>query len=257
MRTTVLIALILLAAPRVYAGSENDSLRVRLRRSVAGYALSADSLASAVAGLSIHFHIPMGVEWIRGKESLKRVHLSWKTATVAAIVSDVVRTYPGYEWRVEDGVVHVFRRDFVDSRHNFLNLRVPANFQVRSEAGGLIKAELQQTVQDIVSPHKLPPGAGVGGSYATGVSEKPLTVTLVGLTLRQAMDRLVARSEHKIWIVTFSPSVALTPTGFRLTETLWHPTPFVASEQPTWDFFTWSQYRTFRKHAGVQVNTHS
>jgi len=139
-------------------------------------------------------------------------------------------------------VLHVFRQDLVDERQNFLNLKVPNFFQVRQELGGFANVELRAVVQNIVSPRNLPPGAGEGGEYATGLEEKPLTLTLRGVTFREALNKLVETSERKIWVVTFSDGPGLTPTGFRRTETLWHPTPFPDRDQPMWDFLAWKEY---------------
>ena len=80
--------------------------------------------------------------------------------------------------------------------------------------------QLRAVVQNIVSPRNLPPGAGEAGEYATGIQEKPITLSLHGSTVREALEKLSEVSEYKMWVVTFSDSPALTPTGFRRTETL-------------------------------------
>ena len=42
--------------------------------------------------------------------------------TVKDIIQAVVSTHAGYEWRTEDGVVHVFQRDLVNDDRNPLNI---------------------------------------------------------------------------------------------------------------------------------------
>lgn len=155
----------------------------------------------------------------------------------------MIKRYPPYTFRVENSVVHVFRPDLIDDSHNFLNLKVPGSFAVRQEAGGFANVKLREAVQNVVSPLKLPPGAGVGGDYATGLEDRPPTLALGGLTVREALDKLADASEHKMWVATFADSSELTPTGFRRTETLWHPTPFPEHDQPMWDFLAWEQYQ--------------
>ena len=242
MRTVLLLALLSLTPVSLTAQPGATGLQARLAAPVSQYSLSGNGLADALAKISKQFQLPMGIEWVKDKEALRGLSRTWNDETVRHILRSIVEAYPGYAFRVEDGDVHVFRRDFVNDSHNFLNLRVPDFFEVRQEIGGRINQRLRSVVQNIVSPRNLPPGAGEGGDYATGIDEKPLTLTLRGLTVREALDKLVEASEHKIWVVTFSDSPALTPTGFRRTETIWHPTPFPDSDQPMWDFLAWGEY---------------
>ena len=44
--------------------------------------------------------------------------------TVADIVQAVVSMCAGYDWRLEDGVVHIFQRDLVDDSRNPLNITI-------------------------------------------------------------------------------------------------------------------------------------
>jgi hypothetical protein len=245
MQSALLLILTLIGPARAHALLQARRLSADLNNEVEDYHLSGNGLADALAKVSARFRLPMGIEWVREAETLSKIKLSWRVGTVRAVISAVVAKYPGYDWRADSGVVDVFPSDRVASQHNFLNLKVPAYFQVNNEVGGMVNQGLQSAVQDMVSPRKLPPGAGVGGSYATGLTEKPLTLALAGLTIRQALNQLTEHSEHKMWIVTFVRGVGLTPTGYWRTETLWHPSAFPDNQQPMWDFFTWSQYGTF------------
>ncbi|HVA02030.1 MAG TPA: hypothetical protein VMV34_10275 [Terriglobia bacterium] len=242
MRTVLLLAVSLLTAANAAAQSGTTELQARLDAPVSQYSLSGNGIADALAKIAKQFELPMGIEWVKDKEALRSFSRTWSNETVRHVLRSIVDAYPGYAFRVDRGVVHVFRRDLANDSHNFLNLKVPEFFEVRQEVGGFANVQLREVVQNIVSPRNLPPGAGVGGSYATGIDEKPLTLTLRGLTVREALDKLVDASEHKIWIVTFSDAPGRTPTGFRRTETLWHPTPFPDKDQPMWDFLTWQEY---------------
>lgn len=243
MHAVFLVAMIFFTFPRLPAESENIELRTKLDAHVAQYSLSATGLADALARTSNQFQIPMGIEWVKDKQTLRGLSRTWNGETVRQVLKSIVEAYPGYSSEVADDVVHVFRRDLLNDSHNFLNLKVPDFFEVREEPAGLANVNLRSVVQNIVSPRKLPLGSGEGGSYTSGnVSEKPLTLSLRGLTVRKALERLTAISERNIWVVTFSDSSALTPTGFRRTETLWHPFPFSNTQQPMWDFLAWSEY---------------
>lgn len=237
------LSAILLFVPLIaFAQRENTELDAKLAAPVSQYSLSANGLADALANTAKEFQLPIGIEWVKDKEALRDLRLTWKGVSVERIISTVVKEYPGYCYRVENGVVHVFRRDLVSDSHNFLNLKVPDSFEIREEIGGIANQRLQRQVQEIVSPRNLPSGAGEGGSYASGLEQHPLTLALRGANVREALEKLVDASEHKMWVVTFSDSSVLTPTGFRRTETLWHPTPFPDRDQPMWDFLAWEEY---------------
>jgi hypothetical protein len=142
-----------------------------------------------------------------------------------------------------DGVVHVYRRDLVHDPHNFLNLKVPEFFDARQEPAGLTNQRLLRVMQNMISPHGVPPGSGEGGSYSAGnVHETQLRLNLRGLTTRQALESLTRSSEHEIWVVTFVDTGNLTQKGFFRTATLWHHASFPDSQQPMWDFLAWSEY---------------
>jgi hypothetical protein len=243
MHTVFLLAVMLFTPAKMLAQPESAELRAKLDARVSQYSLSAAGLADALARISKQFQLPVGIEWVKDKDALRSFSRIWKDQTVRQVLRSIVEAYPGYDFQVEDGVVHVFRRDLLNDSHNFLNLKVPDFFEVRQETAGFANVELRSVVQNIVSPRNLPPGAGEGGSYATGIHEKPITLNLRGLTVREVLEKLAAVSEHNMWIVTFSDAPELTPTGFRRTETLWHPAPFPDTQQPMWDFLAWAEYR--------------
>jgi hypothetical protein len=242
MRAVLLLSLLLTESINAPAETHTAGLDGRLEGRVSEYTLTAKSLADAILRIAKQFELPVGIEWLKDDEALRGLDLTWKNATVGEIIGSVVKRYPPYSYRVERGIVHVFRRDLLDDSHNFLNLKVPDFFEVRQEAGGLTNERLRAAVQNIVSPRDLAPGAGEAFEYATGLAEGSLTLTLRGLTIRQALEELAEASERKVWVVTFSGGAGLTPTGFRRTETLWHPTAFPDRDQPMWDFLAWQEY---------------
>jgi hypothetical protein len=78
-------------------------------------------------------------------------------------------------------------------------LKVPDFFEVHQEVAGLANLKLRWVVQNIVVQRNLPPDAGEGYSYAPGIHETPISLSLRGLTIREALEKLVAASEHNIW----------------------------------------------------------
>jgi hypothetical protein len=243
MRALLLLSLLLIRPVNVPAQTNATELDASLNARVPQYTLKAKGLADAILRIAKQFELPVGIEWLKDDEALRGLDLTWRDATVGDIIGSVVNRYPPYSYGVQGGVIHVLRPDLLSDTQNFLNLKVPDFFEVRQKTGGFANVQLRQVVQSIVSPRNLPPGAGEAGSYTSGnVPEKPLTLTLRGLTIREALEKLAEASERKIWVVTFSGGAGLTPTGFRRTETLWHPTPFPDSDQPMWDFLAWREY---------------
>ncbi len=242
MRTVLLLSLIIFTDANVPCQVQPSDTQAKLDTHTTQYSLSANGLADAVLRVAKRFELPVGIEWVKDKDTARRLSLRWKDDSVEGILRSIVQKFPGYELRVEPGEVHVFRRDLVDDSRNFLNLKVPEFFEVQQEGGGRANQQLEAVAQNIVSPRNLSPGAGEGGDYATGIHEEPLTITPRGLTFREALNKLVESSEHKIWVVTFSDGPGFTPKGFRRTETLWHPSPFPDRDQPMWDFLAWEEY---------------
>lgn len=244
MQPIFIFAVMLFAGAKIPAQPNISELQAKLDARVTQYDLEANGLADALAGVSKQFQIPLGIEWVKDKDTLRSFNHTWNDETVREVLRSIVEAYPGYDIQVEDGVVHAFRQDLLNDSRNVLSLKVPDFFEVRQEPAGFTNVRLRNVMQNIVSPRDVPPGAGEAGSYTSGnVTEKPLTITLHGLTVREALEKLVAVSERKIWIATFSDTSELTPTGFRRTETLCHPTPVPNTEQqPMWDFLSWEEY---------------
>jgi len=241
MRAYFLFLLLFLPAAVAPAQDQSRDLRAQLDAPCLIYTLSARGLADAVMRVSKEFRLPAGIEWVRDKRSFKPLQRTWNSETPRQILSSIVRAYPGYALVVGDSVIHVFRRDLLADKGNFLNLKVPDSFTVHRQRGGLANMRLRRVVQNMIAASPSPPGAGEAFEYATGIHEKPLTLSLAGLTIREALDRLSSASEHNIWVVTFSDDPESVPSGFRRTLTLWHPTPLPISQQPVWDFLAWAE----------------
>jgi hypothetical protein len=242
IRLVFLLAAMLFAPAAMHAQSESAELRAKLDARAPRYSISAMGLADALALTSNEFQLPIGIEWVRDEDTRRSFTRTWRDQTVRQILHSIVEAYPGYNIQVEDSLVHVFRRDLLNDGRNFLNLKIPDFFTVRQEGSGIANQQLESVVQNIVSPRNTLPGEGEAGSYAMRAPEKPITLNLRGLTVRQALERLAAVSERNMWIVTFSSPSDLTPTGFRRTATIWHPAPFPNAQQPMWDLLPSAEY---------------
>jgi hypothetical protein len=131
---------------------------------------------------------------------------------VKDIIQAVVSMYAGYDWRTEDGVVHVFQRDLVKDSGNPLNITVREfgwnHKMIFSEANGL----LAQLVGQIVNP--LPIGRGIGGSFPSGIGEPTFILNIRDGSARSILNRIVTVSKFNIWVATFPSVAAPNPSGF-------------------------------------------
>jgi hypothetical protein len=198
---------------------------------VQSYSLEANCFIDALLKLSARFQFPLGVEWVKSADTLKPVRLSQTYTTVADVIQSVVSRHAGYDWRTEDGVVHVFQRDLVKDSRNPLNITVKEfgwnHKMILSEANTL----LAQLVGQVVNP--LPIGRGIGGSFPRDVGEPTFDLNIRDGSARSILNRIVTVSKVNIWVATF-PSVAHpNPSGFL------QPTGAQNNNGPFWTMLRW------------------
>jgi len=215
---------------------QSADLDQKLASSVHGYALSADSFAEGLLQVADRFQIPMGIEWISCPSTRSRLAVGRTDATVREILQKVVETQPGYEMRISNGVVHVVATT-VSPNENFLLLRIKS-FNIRNELVESAQQKLRELVRASVILPK-PGGGGVAGSLISNVGDPKIDVSIADGTVEDVLDALATSSSMKVWVVTFAEGAALTPTGFRRTESLHGSVPVSDDEQPIWQIFRW------------------
>ena len=179
---------------------------------VQSYLLEANCFIDALLKLSARFQFPLGVEWVKSADTLKPVRFSQTHATVKDVIQSVVSMHAGYDWRTEDGVVHVFQRDLVKDSRNPLNITVKEfgwnHKMILSEANSL----LAQLVGQVVNPLLI--GRGVGGSFPSGVGEPTFDLNIRDGSARSILNRIVTVSKVHIWVATFPSVAAPNPSSF-------------------------------------------
>ena len=193
--------------------------------------LEANTFIDALLKISTQFRFPLAVEWVKSADMLKPVRFSQTHTTVKDIIQSVVSMHAGYDWRTEDGVVHVFQRDLAKDSRNPLNIAVKEfgwnHKMIFSEANSL----LAQLVGQVVNP--FPIGRGVGGSFPSGVGEPTFDLNIRDGPARSILNRIVTVSKVNIWVATF-PSVAdPNPSGFL------QPTGAQNNTGPFWTMLRW------------------
>jgi hypothetical protein len=209
---------------------------------VQDYSLEANSFIDALLKISVQFRLPLGVEWVRTEDLLKPIRFSWSHATATDVVQSVVSVQAGYDWRTEDNVVHVFKRDLVEDNRNPLNITIES-FDEQPETVAWADNDLYQMVSHVVRHPEL---QGITGSVLGSPGEPVFRFAAQNVTARSILNKIVtagllapAARMDRIWIVTFPQTPILSRTGFLEVVPMWNP-KFVSDDtQPFWILIPW------------------
>ena len=248
MYLNIVMSLILLQAPGTTSASSGSQrshdLDAKLHTRVGNYTLNADNFLEALAQVATRFEITMGIEWSKSPATLQKVRLFWDQADVQQVIETLVKNQPGYEFNIDNDVVHVYPQEAKSNSHDFVNLRIQ-KFQVRNVVIETASHQLRDLVRLTVSPPQMVSSEegpkGIIHSQAASVGEPELTFKFDSVTVRVALDELAVTSDRKIWVVTFTSDYGITPTGFWRTRTLWNSNVIPDNEQPLWDMFHWGE----------------
>ncbi|MGA8762457.1 MAG: hypothetical protein WB562_06165 [Candidatus Sulfotelmatobacter sp.] len=226
------------AALFAFCTTESDELSSQLATPVHDYNLTANSLLEGLTLVASEFRVPIGIEWVNTGAPKVEFNLHLKEATVGEIIETVARTQPGYDVRVGKGAVHVYSTE-IPREQDFLLIRI-GSFMASDEVVEVAERRLREVVKLTTVLSKGVTG-GTGGSLATNVGDPKINVRVANATVEDVLDALAAASPKKIWIVTFTHSLDLTPTGFRRTANLRNSFPVPDDEQPVWETFRWGE----------------
>jgi hypothetical protein len=209
---------------------------------VEDYSLEAKSFIDALLKISVQFRLPLGVEWVKTEDTLKPVRFSWSHATATEVIQSVVSMHAGYDWRTEDGVVHVFKRDLVEDNRNPLNITIKS-FDEQPETVGWANNDLYQMVSHVV---RHPGLHGSIGSVLGGPDEPVFRFAAQNVTARSILNKIVtagllasAARMDRVWIVTFPETPVLSRTGFLEVVPMWNPKCVSDDTQPFWILIPW------------------
>jgi hypothetical protein len=217
-----------------------EELNQRLHVAVQDYHLQGLNFVESLTRVAGDFQIPMGIEWVDSPSARAKSDASWKHATVQQVLEAIVKTQPGYRMRLTSGIVRISSPDLVPDPQNPLKLNID-KFDVQGVPVELASKELHTLVTRTISPPTPQPAAvgGIGRSGASNLDDPMVSVQLKNSTVEELLDSLALTSARKIWVVTFTDNLSLTPRGFRRTLTLWNDFPIPDNEQPLWDLLHW------------------
>jgi hypothetical protein len=180
----------------------------------------------------------LGVEWVKTPDTLQPVQLSRVHTTLAEVIRTVVSIPAGYDWRDENGVVHVFQRELLDDRKNPLNVMIES-FDTRPVTTAWASASLDQLVSHAV---RHPDLYGISLSVLSSPEEPVFVFSadhIPARTILNQMVRLEPKSPNmkQVWITTFPAAPEYSRTGYREVVPMLNP-KFVP-EQPFWILLRW------------------
>jgi hypothetical protein len=212
--------------------------------SVQDYALDAHGLVEALLKVSAQFRLPLGVEWTKNAAALKTIRFSRDRATIAEIIDAVVSACPGYEWRNEDGIIHVFGRDVVKDSRNPLNITIPS-FDPAPESVGFANNNLYRLVSHAVRHPEW--ASGIVGSLFGYPGEPVFPLAAQNVSVRAILDEIVTAGlatavprMQRNWIVTFPAQPMLSGTGFLEVAPVLKINAVDVEDQPFWILLPWS-----------------
>ncbi|MGH9915707.1 MAG: hypothetical protein ACRD63_10525, partial [Pyrinomonadaceae bacterium] len=220
-------------------------MQTKLRTKVENYTIAADTFLQALTRVAAKFEIPMGFEWVKAPDTLRSINRSWQRATVYQIIESLVKAQPGYDFRISNGVVHVFPHGSLTDEHNFLNIRID-KFEVQNEFVEVASERLRSRVRGLIrQPPPSPPGArqtgkGVAGSMVIDMRDRQVSFRLVNSTVRDVLDKLSLAAGFKIWVVTYPETPTFTNAGFRRTSSLYTDNIIPDENQPIWRLLLWN-----------------
>jgi hypothetical protein len=219
------------------------------------YSLEATSFIDALLKISAYFQIPMGVEWVKSADTLNPVQILRSHTTVKDVVDAVVSNYAGYDWRMEDGVIHVFQRYMVNDTRNPLNITVET-FEVKNTVTWA-NVVLFHKIQHIV---RTPDLRGIAGSIASSPDDPVFSFAAQNAPARSILNRMVtaglnpsskpvmtaeafetAPGAKRVWIATFPETPAFSRTGYLDVVSI-EDSKFMPNEsQPFWILLAWGE----------------
>jgi hypothetical protein len=160
----------------------------------------AKSVPLQLIEVAQRFNIPMGIEWADDAQDNASGPVHIRDATVRSLLGQILARQPGYEFRLEDGVVHVFASRLLDDQCNFLNIRL-GEFSL--EKAKMAAATFQLWGAIITQLH---PQHGYGGGYGGSSLYKDfdvpkLSFVIRDLTVRQALSKIVEVQGNALWVV--------------------------------------------------------
>ena len=221
--------------PAGYAATDS-ALTSLLDRRTEQYELRADDFLQALAKLAAQFRVPLGIEWVRSARTSSPVYLFRRNVTLREFIGALVDSEPGFEMKVEAGIVRVGPKGAERDKHDFLNMRVQ-RFQLTREYVMVGSRRLWGQIHWSLNPAEVPPVAEAG-SIGIGNGDQKVSFQITNGTVRDVLDKLATSAGLNVWIVTYPEDPTYTAGGYRRTVSVFRDS-IPDEEQPQWDLLLW------------------
>jgi hypothetical protein len=218
-----------LVVPRAWGSPLPDDLSAKLNKPVTDYNLGICNFVAGLVRVSTDFQIPMGIVSVNTPQARAELPFAWKDTTVQEIVEALAKSQAGYQVKRRNGVVHVFPSEVIPGSQNFLKSKIE-NFEVRNDFIEMASFKLHTLVTPLSGSRSISIGAS---------GDSKVDLKLKNSSVEDILDALAISSNRKIWLVTFSEDVGLTPKGLRRTASLWTDKAIPDAQQPVWELMRW------------------
>jgi hypothetical protein len=195
VRLSIAVSILCALAAFTAGQALEEKLAVRVER----FDSESKSVPLQLIEVAQSFNIPMGIEWADDSQpAAVAVHL--RDTTVRQVLEQILTQQPGYEFRLEDGVVHVFAGHLVDDPHNFLNIRL-RKFSVEKANMAAARYYLWSAIFSHLHPQRGYGGGWGGESRYKDFNRPKITFRCQDLTVRQALSKIVGAEGNALWFV--------------------------------------------------------
>jgi len=191
----VRLSIALLVLSGAGTATSGQTLEEKLALKVDNFNSVTKSVPLQLIEVAQRFNVPMGIEWSDDSVGPSQVHV--KDTTVAILLSQILTQQPGYEFRVDDGVVHVFPRQLLDDQYNFLNIRL-RKFSLTKANMAAARYQLWGAIISHLHPLSGFGGGWGGFSIYKDFDAPKITFVCRDLTVRQALSKIAVTQENAL-----------------------------------------------------------
>jgi hypothetical protein len=183
----------------------------------ADFVPTASSPKEQLVELARHYKLPIGIEWIYAADQ-PATPLSFSgQITVMEMIRAILQQVPGYELRIENGVVSITYSSLSANPYDFLNLRM-AEYKVNEVNVFGAEAQLRLTIDRTLRPERYVGGSAGGYGYGPdrndGFDIKNISVSRKQISVRQVLDEIIRQNGNALWIVELNPSQTMKVAPF-------------------------------------------
>lgn len=159
----------------------------------------------ALSALANEYGVPIGLEVAAAGGQGPKISLDLEGRPLREVLDAVVEQDRRYEWRLVDGVINVFPKEGRDEfLRDLLETRL-SRFAIAKGTGLFdIRRQIAETPEVRAKLERAGVGSG-GGGFVTNAdfaeAGPGFTLDASGLTLREILNKVIATSETKYWII--------------------------------------------------------